>query len=73
MQLASCLCFLPSFCRLSDALLILNFSASTCHDLRTRYKTDSELEFKQALRNIGIYSLKPATVMAVMEKRIGFN
>lgn len=49
------------------------FSAQTCHQLRIQNQVDNEIEFKLYLQNLGIYSLKPDTVMKIIDKRIGFN
>ncbi|KAI2802012.1 RAD50-interacting protein 1 [Blomia tropicalis] len=63
-----------TFAKLSDAILLLNCSSETCRNLKDRFQSQcGEIEFKMALRNIGIYTLKPSTVIAVIEKRIGFN
>lgn len=59
--------------RISDCLTVMYFSAQTCHQLRIQSQVDSEIEFKLYLQNLGIYSLKPDTVIKIINKRIGFN
>nr|XP_046919215.1 RAD50-interacting protein 1-like [Dermatophagoides farinae] len=62
-----------TFSTISDCLVVFNLSPQTYHIVQARHKVDSESEFRMYLQTLGIYSLKPSTVLALIDRRVGFN